>query len=168
MEKQQNQNSELNLWWRETSKKKRETTCKILLEKIKKKKLEAFSAGWSRHTSRGMSVLGITLQETITLQIVSMERKKPTQAHNWLWFLDPPPFSQNPWEKKERKRKALPKRKKGVRKRVIPYDMPTTIMNSLGNQTHQTNASSSIDQINVPWDLQKPLTTTLNNLERLW
>lgn len=36
-----------------------------------------------------------------------------------------------------------------------PKDMPTAIVNSLRNQTHQSYAATSIDQINVPGDLQQ-------------
>lgn len=131
MEKQQNQNSELNLWWRETSKKKRETTCKILLEK--KEKTRSFFC-WLKQTylSRHECLGNNSARDNNMTNSVNGERDR--HKHNWLWFRDPP-FPQNPWEKIE-KEKTLPKRKKGVRKRVIPYDMPTTIMNSLGNQTH--------------------------------
>lgn len=39
-------------------------------------------------------------------------------------------------------------------KGVLPNNMATAIMNSLWNQTHQAYATTSIDQINVPRDLQ--------------
>lgn len=38
----------------------------------------------------------------------------------------------------------------------LPQHVATTIIDSLRNQTHQANASSSINQVNIPFNLKQP------------
>lgn len=115
MEKQQNQNSELNLWWRETSKKKRETTCKILLEK--KEKTRSFFC-WLKQTylSRHECLGNNSARDNNIANSVNGEKETNTSTQLALisW---PSSFLPKSLGEKREKEKSFTKKKKGCEKK---------------------------------------------------
>lgn len=69
------------------------------------------------------------------------------------------------WKKKLRTKNIWQNPRKSERRLIVPKNIPSTTMNSLRNQTHEPNATTSIDKVQPSWhlDITQKFRTQNNN-----